>query len=435
MKRFAVLAAVVLAVGSGVVFAAERRTTTRPPARPAQPAQPAQPASLKNPLLPQQVVMDGLMPDMGLIQTAPMMAPATFDPLYTADDWAAYRAKLGSEADDLRSKRSSGHLAFAAKLIEAASDPAAKPGFRKLCLVRAVAVSYRNSGSFATSDKAITLFQEIMDIERPADMAALWTMTNTLSRYATTPKPDRIRYSGIAAKANMQLVLELLRRDQLDAAQNLVRLLHYHEGWLKNDGATRAKISQVRGLTGQTVVMLEYLGRQYDLAVKGNESALLPLYLYATYVKPDAAFVQQVAARGANGAVGQLHQQIEAAKKDPTANYTAAEALRGVATTLPDGVLKRRTLYGALQMYRAFLSDPATERERVKRTLARMHVEAVVADGAHGPTPVRIYEPVAAATQPATQPTTTAIAATQPTSRPATQPSSSAGGTTAFASR
>ena len=112
-----------------------------------------------------------------------------------------------------------------------------------------------------------------------------------------------------------------------------------------------------------------------------------------------------------NSRLAQLAASIDAAGRDAAAAFPAAENLRVVATTLPDGMLRQRTLYAALQHYRAFLNDPGTERDRIHRTLARMSLEAVIADGAHAGAAIDPFAPPAAAggvrgptTGPATQP-------------------------------
>ena len=69
------------------------------------------------------------------------------------------------------------------------------------------------------------------------------------------------------------------------------------------------------------------------------------------------------------------------------------------AANVPDARIRQRTLYAAMQLYDAFMASPATERDRIHRTLARIAREGVVADGARkGNTIDPFAAPPAAAT-------------------------------------
>jgi hypothetical protein len=92
--------------------------------------------------------------------------------------------------------------------------------------------------------------------------------------------------------------------------------------------------------------------------------------------------------------------------------FTAAESLRLTAAALPDAHLKSRTLYAAMQLYDAYMASPATEKNRVQRTLARINREGVVADGARKPHAIDPFATPPAASAPA------------PTHTPATHPAS-----------
>ena len=345
------------------------------------------------------------------------------DPLYTQDDYTHYRTRFGAEADQLAQKKSSALLEFSQKLVTASQEPATTPGLQRLLLLRAAIDSYRTHAGFEPANKAIQQYLKIMDLHSPTQVAALWTLANAMSRTVTTPKPDRIHYSAIAARANMQLTLLLLDADQLDAAQSLQKQIAYHEGWLHTAGASPSdkiaytQIPKVRALVKQTQTTMDYLATQYQPAINGgggggDDNALMAIYLYGRYVKQKPEIVADLPARKPNSPLAQLAAALDAVdrKSDPEAPYSAAETLKTVATNLPDGVLKQRTLYAALQNYRAFIADPRTERDRVKRPLARMATEAVIADGAHGPSP--IVNPFAPTTP--TTPTTTQPATTQP---------------------
>jgi hypothetical protein len=377
------------------------RTTTEEHGRDARAA--------SNPLLPASVAVEGFFPELSLVEKLPTMTPAGFEPLYTAQDWAAYRAKFGAAADDLPRKKSSGQFAFANSLIAAAEGKdaagvestnaehgrdahATTPGMRRLLLVRAAAICYRSTGGFATANKAVEAYEKEMDIRSPAQVGALWTIANSMSRMSVTPRDERIRYSGIAARANTQLALLMVVADQVEAADKVIKMVGYHEGWLKSDPAMRATIAQTRTVVRQTITMMDYLGTQYRPAIKGDDSALMALFLYGRFVKKDAALVADFPGRKPGSPMAQLAEALNTAEHDAGANFTVAETLRTVSETLPDGVLKQRTLYASLERYRKFMHSPETERERVKRTLAQMAIEAAVADGAKPGITIRPFE-------------------------------------------
>jgi hypothetical protein len=81
---------------------------------------------------------------------------------------------------------------------------------------------------------------------------------------------------------------------------------------------------------------------------------------------------------------------------------------------MPEGVLRSRTMYASLERYRAFLKSPETQRERVKRTLAVIAIEAEVSEGARKQIEIRPFEdpkpevttrrPAPVTTQPARDP-------------------------------
>jgi hypothetical protein len=208
-------------------------------------------------------------------------------------------------------------------------------------------------------------------------------MANAISRTSVTPKPDRIRYDGIAARANMQLALLMLEADQIEAAQAITKQVAYHEGWLKNDTTTRGQIARVRTEVHQAAAMMDYLATQYQPAIHKDVGALTAIYLYGRYVKGNAAQVADLPRRVPGSPLAEMARSLEAAARgDPEAAFTAAESLRVAAGNVPDACLRARTLYAAMQLYDAFIASPETERDRVKRTLARMAREGVVADGA-----------------------------------------------------
>ncbi len=102
---------------------------------------------------------------------------------------------------------------------------------------------------------------------------------------------------------------------------------------------------------------------------------------------------------------------FQQAAHDPLAYYPLAESLKAAAITLPDGILKHRVLYAAFQSYRTFLAAPQTEAERVKRTMSRMAIQTVAADGASPNPVIRPFDkPVATIPAPATLAAATTMA-------------------------
>ena len=383
---------------------------TTPAKAPPNPV-PAAPAAKTNPLLPPQIAAEGFYIDLSLVQKAAATTPEGFSPLYTAEEWGAFRERFGMEADGLARQKLSGQLAFAEKLIGAATAPEMgssgkiTPGLQRLLLLRAAAIAYRTREGFPIADKAVTAYLGMMDKKASAQVGALWTIANQISRMAATPKPERIRYDAIAAKANMQLALLLLEADQVDAAQSITRQIAYHEGWLKSDPETRGKIAQVRAHVKATGAMMEYLATQYQPALRSEESALLVIYLYGRYVKAEPAIVADLPARVPGSRLAQLAAELDIAERgDMGQAFAAAEQLRAIAAGVPDTVIRQRTLYAALKLYDAFLASPQTERDRIHRTLALMAREGVVADGANKALAIDPFAEAAAPAAPAVRP-------------------------------
>ena len=110
-----------LALGAGVTSATYAERANRSSGHKAVAPHPAQAVvNGRNPLLPPAVAVGSFSPDLGLIQKVPTIAPAGFEPLYTAEDWNEYRQRYGEEADGLKGKKSSVVAEFSRNLIEAA---------------------------------------------------------------------------------------------------------------------------------------------------------------------------------------------------------------------------------------------------------------------------------------------------------------------------
>jgi hypothetical protein len=391
--------------------AATRPTAPAPATRAANPVNPASVAKT-NPLLPLGVAIDNFCADLSLSpKVAPAVLPAGFGPLLSARGWQAYRERFGTEADELTRLKPSGQIAFAQRLMDAAtwvpSGPelsADPPELRRYLLLRAAAIAYRTKEGYPTADKAVAAYLELMDKRSAVQVGALWSLANAISRTSVTPKPERIRYDGIAARANMQLALLMLEADQIDAAQAISKQIAYHEGWLKNDAATRAQIGRVRTEVHQAATMMDYLATQYQPAIRNDVPALTAIYLYGRYVKGNRALVADLPGRVPGSPLAEMARSLDAAARgDVAAAFSAAEGLRVAAAGTPDACIRARTLYAALQLYDEYMAAPETQRNRVQRTLARIAREGVVADGARKAGSIDPFAPVAA-TAPAEAP-------------------------------
>jgi len=436
MKRYstritwtALIAAMTIAGGLVPAFAAKTPAARTPaPSKTAKPVPPPPSAGTKtNPLLPPQIPIDGFYGDLALVAKVPQIAPQGFEPLYSGQDWQKFRDRFGVQADGVTRLKSSGQAAFADELVKAAlsagspqiptatapaGGPATAPapialsGYSRLLLLRAAAIGYRNHEGFPVAHRAVKAYADGMDKKSPTQVGALWSIANTMARTSVTPKEDRIRYDGIAARANMQVALLLLQADQVTAADAITHQVAYHEGWLKSDPATRAKIAQVRAVVKQTGTMMDYLATQYGPAIHNDPQALLAVYLFGRYVKGKPEIVADLPGRIPGSTLAHLAGQIDAAERgDLTATFNAAEGLRQAAADVPDAVIRERTLYGALQMYDLFLTSKQTEHDRVHRTMAQIAREGVVADGAkRGITIDPFAKPAAPATAPSLAP-------------------------------
>jgi hypothetical protein len=384
---------------------ATRPATTKPAPAKATATKPAVIAP-RNPLLPPSVAVEGFYADLLLVAKLPAITPAGFDPLYTAADWQTFREKYGAEADGITKLKSSGQIAFAEKLIAAAENAPERspvaPGLQRLLLTRAAAIAYRSKEGFPTADKAVQAYLKVIDKKSPAQLGALWSISNAMSRTSVTPRPDRIRYDGIAARANMQFSLLMLEADQIEAAQAMNKQIAYHEGWLKADKFTLSLIAQVRGEVKHRATMMEYLGTQYQPALRNDVAALTSIYLYGRYVKQNPGIVADLPGRVPDSSLAQLARKLDgAARGDAESAFAAAETLRVTAAAIPDSHIRARTLYAAMQLYDTYMAAPATDKNRVQRTLARINREAVVADGARRSNSI---DPFAAPPAPATAP-------------------------------
>ncbi len=400
------------------------KTTTQTPAKaPAKPA-PTAPVSKTNPLLPPAIPVDSFNIDINLVQKLPAIAPAGVDPLYTPADWKAFQSQFGAEAEKITQLKSTGQAAFAQKLLTTAIGPestgAMTDGLRRLLILRAASIAWRSKDGFPVADKAIAAYQTIMDKKSPMQVGALWTLANTMSRTSVLTKEDRIRYDGIAARANMQLSLILLDADQITAADAMIKQIGYHEGWLKKDTHTRSLIAQVRAEVKQQTALMDYLSTQYQPAMKNDVKALTAFYLYGRYVKTNTSAVADLPHRAPNSALAQLAASIDAVDaQHPARAFVAGENLRIVSGWIPDPLIRQRTLYAALKMYDIFLAAPETERDRVNRTLARIAREGVVSDGARKAHSIDPFAPPAgAATMPAVAQPTPAPRPARPVASP-----------------
>lgn len=426
----------------------------KPAAKPApkedpKPVQAARPA---NRLLPAPIAVESLYPELTLIQKIPMMTSPGIEPLYSRTDWEIYREFFGKEADELGKKKASDQIAFARTILAAAEKETQRQGLRRLMALRAMALTVRHKEAFPVTVRGLKLFRESIDINIPSHAAGLYAVSEGIWRRSETPKEQRPHYSVLAARSSVQLALQLVEANQLEAAQSALRQVGRHEISLKKDATLKDNVASVRALVSQSIVMMDYMSERYDAMLSGDASAAMTVYLFARFVRQDAELMAEALRRGSQGAVSSLHQRLAEAEKDPLATYAAGETLQTIASNLPEGVLKHRVLYASLQQYRAYMAADETKDERIKRTRARMAIQAVISDGARGkpvikpftdehdvdlsiaeapgtlPTqPEPIAPPVMVTTAPATAPAARATTAPAPVLKPApaTAPSQS----------
>jgi len=388
-------------------LASLKTTATKPAAT--KPAPAPAPVARGNPLLPPSIPVESFFIDLSVVQKLPAIAPRGYEPIYTSEDWTAYRTQFGAEADDVTRLKSSGQAEFADKMLHAATDaPAAgktpTAGLQRLLLLRAASIGYRNKDGYPVANKAVAAYIAVMDKRSATQVGGLWTISNIMARTSVTPKEDRIRYDAIAARANMQLALLMLDVDQVAAAESIIKQIGYHEGWLKKDATTRGQIASVRAEVKRVVSMMDYLATQYQPAIHNDVSALTVIYLYGKYVKAKPTSVEDLPGRVPGSSLSQLATSLDAAgtgtSTKPEAAFAAAEKLRQLATTIPDILIRHRTLYAAMQLYDVYMNAPQTERDRVNRTIARIAREGVISDGARKAHSIDPFA-VPATTQPA----------------------------------
>jgi len=139
---------------------------------------------------------------------------------------------------------------------------------------------------------------------------------------------------------------------------------------------------------------MDYLATQYQPAIHNEVGALTAVYLYGRYVKQNISLVADLPGRVPESTLAILSRKLESASRgDMDAAFGAAESLRVTAMAMPDAHIRSRTLYAAMQLYDAYMANPATEKNRVQRTLARINREAVVSDGARRANPVDPFAP------------------------------------------
>lgn len=335
-------------------------------------------------ILPAPLALESLYPDLSPVQKLPMMTPAGIEPLYSRTDWEIYREFFGKDADDVGKKKASEQIAFARKLLGAGEKETQRQGLRRLLALRAIALTMRHKDAFPVTVRGVKLFRQSLDVNSPSHIAGLFTAAQGIWRRSETPRDQRPHYSILSARCSVQLALLLTDLNQLEAAQAAIRQVGMHEISLKKEPDLKSDVASVRALVSQSVVMTDYVSERYSAMLAGDTAAAMPVYAYARYAHPDAEMMNQALKYGSQGAVGALNKQLADAQKDPMATFAAGEMLQNIARNVPEGILRHRVLYAALQQYRAFMAADATADERIKRTRARIAIEGVISDGARG---------------------------------------------------
>lgn len=428
--RIKALLIIGLSVASVAALGAKPAAKAPPKVEPKPPAE----TRAASPLLPAPILVESLYPELATIQKLPMMTPAGFDPLYSRTDWEIYREFFGKEADELSRKKASEQVTFARTILAAAEKETQRQGLRRLLALRAIALTVRHKEAYAVTVRGLKLFRESIDVNIPSHAAGLYAVAEGIWRRSETPKEQRPSYSLLAARSSVQLALLLVEANQLEAAQAAMRQVGRHEITLKKDPNLKETVAGVRALVSQSIMMMEYVGEQYKSMQAGDASAAMTVYLFARFANPDTNLMNEALRRGSQGAVSSLHQRLAEADKDARACYAAGETLQTIGSNLPEGVLKHRVLYAALQQFRAYMAADETKDERIKRTRARIAIQAVISDGARGKPVIKPFTDehdvdmslaeapgtLPASAQPAPQITPATAPATEPATRAAT---------------
>ena len=344
--------------------------------------------SLNSPLLPPQLTLEEFLPDLSLNPQFPSIVPEDFTALYTAADWQDYQKQFGNVTSGLVSASADERAAVAEQLLTA-SVQAGSIGLGRLLAIRTFALTYDSSFSSPLAQQSLERYMQlVIDVNNPVQIAPIWTMSHLLASVHATPLQNRQQYAVLAERANVQLTIDFLNAGQLDAANRVVSMLGIHETRaVRANAPLMAEMDIARTLVVQTRQMIEYLDLEYVKVQQGNPDASVPVYLYARFIRDWPQMRSAIMRLWPTGMAAVLDDALEAGTVNTDDAYLAGKLLKEAATTLPAGILRDRTMYAALTNYRVFMNDPATQNERINRTLAHVAVQQLYQQGAR-PQPV-----------------------------------------------
>ncbi|NNM84501.1 MAG: hypothetical protein HKL96_01915 [Phycisphaerales bacterium] len=368
-----------------------------------------------NPVLPPQVSSGDILPALDLVQTLPSIVPQGMTPLYSATDWQAFQQQFGSQAVQARRENVSARAALASKML-AAGRQSSSAGLGRLLCLRAFALCYQSRGSSDVAQQALRQFMRLADGDKVLQVAAVWSLSHELAWLAATPLPVRMHMAVLAEKADVQLILMLLARGQLDAAHDMVHWLMIHETReVRANHVLLSQINAARILVVQNTQLADYLSQQYAKIHGGDEHAALAIYAYARFVRNDRALRRAMIAAFVHGEPASLDTMLATAKQSNHKAYRAGKYLQRLGYTFPPGILRHRTLHAAVKLYNICIADKGySEENRVRRTLSRINIQEMRGDGARGNPNIAPLTPLLGAVAAQTAPSTRSAASARP---------------------
>jgi len=345
-------------------------------------------APVNSPILPAPIDLEDLWPDLTLNPRSPSIVPAGFTPLYDGADWREYQKQFTDIADGLPEATASQRAEVAGQILTA-SEHAHDLGLARLLAIRAFALTYQSGIGSPVAQQSLRRYLElVVDPNDPVQVAPIWTMSHLLAYLRATPAPERQQYAVLAERANVQLTMDLLAMGQLDAANRVVRMLVIHEiKAVRENSQLMSQMGIARTLVAQTNQMIAQLDVEYAKMWQGDAQAGVPIYLYSSYIGVWPQMRAAILRRWPTGPAAILDDAIQGSAVNSDDRYKAGQLLSQAAEMLPAGILRDRTMYQAMEKYNAFLNDPATQNDRIKRTLAQLAVQQLFQEGAR-PQPV-----------------------------------------------
>ncbi len=340
----------------------------------------------RNSLLPKRIRLSQLWPDMSLTPQSPIQSPRGWRPVYSADDWRAFRRRFGARQDNIIRQRLSARIQLAADML-AAAHQAKRPGYERLLALRAFALTFRYHVGSPLAQRALSLYLRHIHSGNLVQVAPVWTMANDLAFLRATPLASRRASALTAEAANVQLTMLLLNAGQVEDAARVVRHLVIHETRaVRADHPLISAMGTARVLVSQTRAMMNFLAGEYKNMGSDPQSAM-NVYLYTRFIRPVPDVRAWLENRWRNNKIGRLSRALLNCKNNIHAQFVAGRYLAAAADPLPPGILRDRVFFAALVHYRAFMNSTETRWDRIDRTLAKIAIQHLIEQGAR-PNPV-----------------------------------------------